>query len=302
VAAFDLIDEQLKGFLMELFLQQVFNGIMFGSTYAIVALGLTLVMGILHIPNFAHGHLYMVGGYITYFFIATLGLPYWPSLLISIVVLGIIGIIMEAIIYRPLHDQPHINLFIAAIGALLVLEATVEVIWGPQGMRVPNPYPHTFQFLGIIVSVQRLLVIVGAVVLILLLHLFLKKTLTGTTIEAVAQNREGAMLNGINVNRVSALTFFISSGSAAVAASFIAPIFVISPAMGAIIGMKAFIIVILGGMGSIPGAIIGGYFLGLIESLGGGYISAAYKDVIAFGALIVIFTIKPTGIFGKKEG
>ncbi|MBR9981216.1 MAG: branched-chain amino acid ABC transporter permease [Desulfatitalea sp.] len=287
---------------MELFLQQVFNGIMFGSTYAIVALGLTLVMGILHIPNFAHGHLYMLGGYITYFFITSLGLGYWPSLLLSIIVLGILGVIMEAIVYRPLHDQPHINAFIAAVGALLVLEAMAEVIWGPQGLRIPNPYPHTFQFLGIIMSVQRLLVIIGAVVLIVLLHLFLKKTLTGTTIEAVAQNREGAMLNGINVNRVSALTFFISSGTAAVAASFISPIFVISPAMGAIIGMKAFIIVILGGMGSIPGAIIGGYFLGLIESLGGGYVSAAYKDVIAFGALIVIFSFKPTGLFGKKEG
>lgn len=287
---------------MELFLQQVFNGIMFGSTYAIVALGLTLVMGILHIPNFAHGHLYMLGGYITYLFVATLGLGYWPSLLLSIVVLGIVGILMEAVVYRPLNDQPHINAFIAAIGALLVLESAVEVIWGPQGMRVPNPYPHNFQFLGISMSVQRLLVIFGAIMLIILLHLFLKKTLTGTTIEAVAQNREGAMLNGINVNRVSSLTFFISSGTAAVAASFIAPIFVISPAMGAIIGMKAFIIVLLGGMGSIPGAIIGGYFLGLIESLGGGYVSAAYKDVIAFGALIVIFSIKPTGLFGKKEG
>lgn len=287
---------------MELFLQQVFNGIMFGSTYAIVALGLTLVMGILHIPNFAHGHLYMLGGYITYFFVSSLGLGYWPSLLLSIVVLGMVGVIMEVIVYRPLNDQPHINAFIAAIGALLVLESAVEVIWGPQGMRVPNPYPHTFQVFGITMSVQRLLVIIGAIVLIVLLHLFLKKTLTGTTIEAVAQNREGAMLNGINVNRVSSLTFFISSGTAAVAASFIAPIFLISPSMGAIIGMKAFIIVLLGGMGSIPGAIIGGYFLGLVESLGGGYISAAYQDVIAFGALIVIFSIKPTGLFGKKEG
>jgi branched-chain amino acid transport system permease protein len=287
---------------MELFLQQVFNGIMFGSTYAIVALGLTLVMGILHIPNFAHGHLYMLGGYITYFFITSLGLGYWFSLLLSIALLGLIGVLMEAIVYRPLTDQPHINAFIAAIGALLFLESLAEVIWGPQGLRIPNPYPHTFTFLGIIMSVQRLLVIIGAVLLIILLHLFLKKTITGTTIEAVAQNREGAMLNGINVNRVSALTFFISSATAAVAASFISPIFIISPSMGAIVGMKAFIIVILGGMGSIPGAILGGYLLGLIESLGGGYLSAAYKDVIAFGALIVIFSIKPTGLFGKKEG
>jgi branched-chain amino acid transport system permease protein len=285
---------------MELLLQQIFNGIMIGSTYAIVALGLTLVMGILNIPNFAHGHLYMLGGYITYFFISALGLGYWPSLLVSMLVLGLLGVILERMVYRPLTDQPHINAFIAAIGVLLFLESFALVVWGPQGLRIPNPYPQNFQFMGIIMSTQRLLVIFGAVGLIIALHLFMKKTLVGTTIEAVAQNREGAMLTGVNVNRVSAMTFAISSGTAAIAASLLSPIFVLSPAMGAILGMKAFIIVILGGMGSIPGAILGGYILGLIEALGGGYISAAYKDVFAFGALIVILSIKPTGIFGKK--
>ncbi len=129
----------------------------------------------------------------------------------------------------------------------------------------------------------------------------MKKTILGTTIEAVAQNREGAMLTGINVNRVSATTFAISSATAAVAASLLSPIFMLSPSMGAILGMKAFIIVILGGLGSIPGAILGGYILGLLEALGGGYISAAYKDVFAFGALIIILSFRPTGIFGKKE-
>jgi len=287
---------------MELFLQQVFNGIMFGSTYAIVALGLTLVMGILNIPNFAHGHLYMLGGYITYFFMSNIGIGYWGALLLSVIVLGLIGAVMERIVYRPLSDGPHINAFIAAIGALLFLESLALVVWGPQGLRIANPYPQIFNVMGITVGLQRLIVIVGAAALIVLLHLFLKKTLMGTTIEAVAQNREGAMLNGINVNRVSAITFFISSATAAVAASFLSPIFMLSPAMGAILGMKAFIIVILGGMGSIPGAILGGYILGLIEALGGGYISAEYKDVFAFGALIVILSIKPTGIFGKREG
>ena len=286
---------------MQLFLQQIFNGIMFGSTYAIVALGLTLVMGILNIPNFAHGHLYMLGGYITFFFIHNLGVGYWGALLLSMVVLGLVGVLMERIVYRPLNEAPHINAFIAAIGSLLFLESLAMVIWGPQGLRIPNPHPQIFSFLGITMELQRLIVIIGAISLIVLLHLFLKKTLMGTTIEAVAQNRQGAMLNGINVNRVSAITFFISSATAALAASFLAPIFMLSPAMGAILGMKAFIIVILGGMGSIPGAILGGYILGLIESLGGGYVSAAYKDVFAFGALIVILSIKPTGIFGKKE-
>ncbi|MBA2881287.1 branched-chain amino acid transport system permease protein [Desulfosalsimonas propionicica] len=286
---------------MELFLQQVFNGIMFGSTYAIVALGLTLVMGILNIPNFAHGHLYMLGGYLLYYFGVTMGLGYWFGLIFSVICLGLVGVLMERFIYRPLNNQPHINAFIAAIGALLFLEALALVVWGPQGLRVPNPHPQILHFLGITIGIQRLLVIAGAVALIVGLHLFMKKTIMGTTIEAVAQNREGAMLTGINVNRVSAMTFAISAATAAVAASLISPIFMLSPAMGAILGMKAFVIVILGGMGSIPGAILGGYILGLIEALGGGYISAAYKDVFAFGALILILSIKPTGLFGKRE-
>lgn len=286
---------------MELFLQQVFNGIMFGSTYAIVALGLTLVMGILNIPNFAHGHLYMLGGYLLYYFGVTMGLGYWFGLIFSVICLGLVGVLMERFIFRPLNNQPHINAFIAAIGALLFLEALALVVWGPQGLRVPNPHPQIVHFLGMTIGIQRLLVITGAVALIVALHLFMKKTIMGTTIEAVAQNREGAMLTGINVNRVSAMTFAISAATAAVAASLISPIFMLSPAMGAILGMKAFVIVILGGMGSIPGAILGGYILGLIEALGGGYISAAYKDVFAFGALILILSIKPTGLFGKRE-
>jgi branched-chain amino acid transport system permease protein len=275
---------------------------MFGSTYAIVALGLTLVMGILNIPNFAHGHLYMLGGYLLFYFSITLGLGYWFGMILSVISLGAVGVFMERFMYRPLNDQPHFNAFIAAIGALLFLESFALVVWGPQGLRVPNPHPHIFQFMGITIGIQRLLVILGAVALIVLLHLFMKKTIMGTTIEAVAQNREGAMLTGINVNRVSAMTFAISASTAAVAASLLSPIFMLSPSMGAILGMKAFVIVILGGMGSIPGAILGGYILGLIEALGGGYLSAAYKDVFAFGALIVILSVKPTGIFGKKEG
>jgi len=285
---------------MELFLQQLFNGIMFGSTYAIVAVGLTLVMGVLHIPNFAHGHLYMLGGYVTYSFITMLGFGYWPSLALSIVFLAAAGGLVERIVYRPLNEQPHINAFIAAVGLLLFLESFAMVVWGPQGVRIPNPHPQMVQFLGITMSIQRLLVIGGAVVLIIALHLFMKKTILGTTIEAVAQNREGAMLMGINVNRVSGMTFAISASTAAIAASLLSPIFMLSPAMGALLGMKAFVIVLLGGMGSIPGAILGGYILGIIEALGGGYLSAAYKDVFAFGALILILSVKPTGIFGSK--
>jgi branched-chain amino acid transport system permease protein len=285
---------------MQLFLQQVFNGVMLGSTYAIVALGLTLVFGILHIPNFAHGHLYMLGAYLCFFFITLYGFGFWLAVVMSMIILALVGIVVERLVYRPLRDKPHINSFIAAVGALVILENGVIALWGPQGQRIPNPYPGITELLGITMTYQRLLVIVAAILLIVLFQIFIKKTTTGMTIEAVAQNPEGAALVGINVNRVSAITFAISTATAALAACLVAPIFMISPTMGALLGMKAFIIVILGGLGSIPGAILGGYILGLLEALGGGYLSAAYKDVYAFGALILILAIRPTGLFGRE--
>ncbi len=273
---------------------------MLGSTYAMVALGLTLVYGILHIPNFAHGHLYMLGAYICFFLITVYEFGFWPAVIVATLILGVIGIIVERLAYRPLHDQPHINSFISAIGVLMILENGVIALWGPQGQRIPNPYPGIVEWLGVTMSEQRILVIVSAFVLIVLLQLFIKKTTMGSTIEAVAQNREGAMLVGINVNRVSSLTFAISTILASIAACLVAPIFIIAPDMGALLGMKAFIIVILGGLGSIPGAIVGGIILGMLEALGGGYLSAAYKDVYAFGALVLILAVKPTGLFGKE--
>jgi Branched-chain amino acid ABC-type transport system, permease components len=242
----------------------------------------------------------MLGAYITFFLMTLYGFGFWTALVTSMVVLGLIGMLIERVIYRPLQDRPHINSFISAVGAMIILETSVIVFWGPQGRRIPNPYPDIFELFGITMSYQRLLVIVAAFVLIFLLQIFIKKTTTGTTIEAVAQNREGAMLVGINVNRVSSLTFAISTATAAAAASLVAPIFMISPTMGALLGMKAFVIVILGGLGSIPGAILGGYILGILEAVGGGYLSAAYKDVYAFGALILILSIRPTGLFGKE--
>jgi len=285
---------------MDLLLQQVFNGVMLGSTYAIVALGLTMVYGILQIPNFAHGHMYMVGAYVCFFLMTVFGVAYWPALAITAVVLAAAGVLLEFLAYRPLRNESHILSFISALGALFILENGVIALWGPQGQRIPNPYPGVIDAFGITMTQQRLLVIVVAVVMIVLLQLFIKKTTMGSTIEAVAQNQEGAKLVGINVNWVSSMTFAISTALAAVAACLVAPIFMISPSMGSLLGLKAFVIVILGGLGSIPGAIVGGMILGLIEALGGGYLSAAYKDVFAFGALVLILAIKPTGLFGRE--
>jgi branched-chain amino acid transport system permease protein len=284
---------------MEILIQQLFNGLTIGSVYSLVALGLTLVYGILHIPNFAHGALYMMGGYITLTMMTKYGLHYWIAIFVSILVVGMIGVLMERFVFHPLREAPPIHDKIAAIGILLFLEAFAQFVWGAEFQSMPTPYGQVVQIFGLTFTMQRLLIVISAIVVMILLTLFLKKTFTGSTIIAMSQNREGANLVGINTNRVAMLTFMISGGLAAIAASLSAPINLVFPAMGQLVILKAFVIIILGGMGSVPGAILGGYILGFSESLGATYISNDYKDIIAFVLLVLILSVKPTGLFSK---
>lgn len=284
---------------MEILVQQLFNGLTIGSVYALVALGLTLVYGILHIPNFAHGALYMMGGYITLMMMVQYGLHYWLAILVSVFVVGLIGVLMERLVFYPLRHAPPIHDKIAAIGILLFLEAFAQFVWGADYQTMPTPYGQVIQLFGLTFTMQRLLIIIAAIAVMVLLYLFLKKTYTGASIIAMSQDRDGANLVGINTNRVAMLTFLISGGLAAIASSLAAPINLVFPGMGQLVILKAFVIIILGGMGSIPGAIIGGYILGFSESLGATYISNDYKDIIAFILLVVILSVKPTGLFAK---
>jgi branched-chain amino acid transport system permease protein len=272
---------------------------MLGAAYSLVALGLTLIYGILHIPNFAHGHKYMWAAFTSLFLVVNFHTNYWVSLLISMVVLGLVGAGVERLVYRPLRNVPHINSFIAAIGLLLALESLSLIFWGADFRRFPTLYDKPIHVFGIAITLQRLLVIVASGLFIVLLQVFIKRTWLGATIEAVAQNPEGAQLVGISIDRVSSLTFGIGTALAAAAATLIAPIFLVYPTMGSMPNLKAFVVIIIGGMGSIPGAVIGGFMLGLIEALGGGYISTDYKDLFAFGALVTFLTLRPTGLFGK---
>jgi branched-chain amino acid transport system permease protein len=284
---------------MVLLLQQILNGIMLGSVYSLVALGLTLIYGILHIPNFAHGHKYMLAAFTSLFFVTNYHTNYWVSLALAMAILGVVGVGVERVVYRPLRDAPHINSFIAAIGLLLVLESLALILFGADFRRFPSLYDRPIQLFGVGVTLQRLLVIIGAALLILFLQLFLKRTWIGATIEAVAQSPEGAQLVGISIDRVSSLTFGLGTALAAAAATLIAPIFLVYPTMGSVPNLKAFVVIIIGGMGSIPGAVVGGLMLGLIESMGGGFISTDYKDIFAFGALVTFLTFRPMGLFGK---
>lgn len=285
---------------MELFFQQIINGLTLGSIYCLVALGLTLIYGIMHVPNFAHGHLYMVGAYCVLFLSTLYGINYWISILITMVILAVLGILMERLVYNPLRNAPPTNSFIAAVGALLFLEAGAMVLWGADYRRMPEVFDKVVNIFGIMATQQRLIVIVSAIVLMGALHLFMKKTLIGATIEAMAQDRDGAFLVGINSNFVSMMTFAVASAMAAAAAGLAGPLFLVFPAMGGLVILKAFVIIVLGGMGSIPGAVVGAYILGLAESMGATFFPTEYKDIVAFALMVLIFTIRPSGLFAKE--
>ncbi len=282
---------------MEILLQQLFNGLTVGSIYSLVALGLTLVYGILHIPNFAHGALYMVGAYITLTMMTYAGVHYVLAIIVSIFTIGLLSVLLERLVFHPLRDSTPIQHKVAAIGMLLFLEALAQFIWGADYQQMPTPFGSVVNVFGLTLTLQRIIIVVIAIVVMALLYLFLKKTFIGSSIIAMAQNREGAYLVGINANKVAMFTFFIAGGLAAIAASLTSPINLVFPSMGHLVILKAFVIIIIGGMGSIPGAILGGYILGFSESMAATYISNDYKDLIAFLLLIIILTIKPKGLF-----
>ena len=284
---------------MDLFFQQLLNGLTIGGVYSLVALGLTLVYGILHVPNFAHGALYMAGAFVAFYFMESLGLNYWLAMLGSAAVVAVLSMLAERLVFHPLRNAPPLHDMIAAIGILLFLEAGAQAIWGADFHRMQSPYGNLVEIFGLTTVGQRLLIIAGAVVLVAVLHLFLTRTTTGLTIIAMAQNRDGAALVGIDATRVTLLVFAISGALAAVAAVLYSPINLVYPAMGHLVITKAFVIIILGGMGSFPGAIVGGLIIGLAEAFGGSYFSTDYKDLIAFVLLVVILSVRPQGLFSK---
>lgn len=284
---------------MELILQQVLNGLTLGGVYSLVALGLTLVYGILHVPNFAHGAFYMAGAYFAFYLMGALGLNYWLAMAGAAVAVALLAVVSERLVFHPLRHSPGLHHMIAAIGILLFLESGAQAIWGADFHRMQTPFNGIMNFGGLVLPEQRLLIIVAAFALVGALHLFLTRTVTGATIIAMAQNRDGAALVGIDPNRVAMLTFAISGVLAAVAAALYAPINLVYPAMGHLVITKAFVIIVLGGMGSVPGAIVGGLIIGFAEAFGAFYISTDYKDIIAFVLLVAILSVRPQGLFAK---
>lgn len=282
---------------MDLFAVQVLNGLVTGSVYSLVALGLTLIYGTMQVPNFAHGHLYMLGAYVTFSLVTFAGVHYWTATAAAMVVLAFIGLALERFVFRPLRHAPPLNSMIAAVGVMLFLEGVAQRVWGEDFRRMSSPYDAVVSFGGVPITAHRLILIAAAAMLMTALLVFLTRTVAGFAIRATAQDREGALLVGIEIDRVTLGTFALSAAIASVAGSLIAPISLIYPAMGALVTLKAFAIVVLGGMGSVTGALAGGYLLAMAETLGGTYVSADYQDLVAFLVLVLVFAFRPSGLF-----
>lgn len=280
--------------------QQLFNGLVIGSVYVLVALGLTVIFGILGVAHFAHGSVAMFGGYVTFYFIQRLGLTFFPSMLLAIPVGMVLGVLVERLAYRPVRDDPHINAFIIALGLTLVIEKTNLLLFGADQVVIPTPYRTVYDFAGLAVVELRLYVLLTAVSLVTLMSVLINRTKMGNAVRAVAQNRAAAILMGVDVERVSSVVFAISSALGVAAGALVGALFAVAPGVGEALVIKGFAVLILGGLGSIPGAILGGLVLGVSETMAAGLISSAYKDVIAFLVMIIVLLFKPEGLLGKR--
>jgi len=280
--------------------QQLFNGLVIGSVYVLIALGLTVIFGILGVAHFAHGSVAMFGGYVTFYFTQRLGLSFFPAMLLAMPCGMVLGMLIERLAYRPVRDDPHINAFIVALGLTLVIVGTNLLLFGADQVVIPTSYRRVFDFGGLAVVELRLYVLLTAVLLVLLMSVLLNRTKMGKAVRALAQNRPAAILMGVNVERVSSVVFAISSALGVAAGALVGALFAVAPGVSESLVVKGFAVLILGGLGSIPGAIVGGLVLGMSETLAAGLISSAYKDVIAFLVMIVVLLFKPEGLMGKK--
>ena len=286
---------------MSSFLSNVINGISLGSVYAIIALGYTMVYGIAKMLNFAHGDVIMVGGYMLFVLLSSANLNPFVALLIAMILCTILGIVIEKVAYKPLRGASSLAVLITAIGVSYLLQNLVLLIFSPNPKVFPDLGNITINIGKISIPILTLINIATCIVVVVGLSLFIKKTKTGRAMIAVSEDKDAARLMGINVNKTITITFAIGSALAAIAAFLMFCKYPsLEPTVGSMPGIKAFVAAVFGGIGSIPGAMIGGIVLGLVEILSGAYISTQLSNAIVFTILIVALIFKPTGLFGKK--
>lgn len=284
-------------------IEQIINGLRTGSIYALIALGYTMVYGIARMINFAHGDIIMVGAYSLYVTVQLFKLPIPLAVALTILFCAVLGIAVEKIAYKPLRQAPPLAVLITAIGMSFFLQSAALLIFKATPIPLASIIPNTNVKLGsITISSVTIVTLTVTAIAMIALTLFIEKTKTGTAMRAVSEDKAAAELMGIDVNRTISMTFAIGSGLAAIAGIlFITQYQSLRPTLGALPGIKAFVAAVLGGIGSIPGAMLGGILLGIIESLSKAYISSELADAIVFGVLVLVLLVRPSGLLGKKK-
>lgn len=284
---------------LTLVIQSLVNGLAAGWIYILVAMGLTLVFGIMNIIQFAHGEIYMLGAYCSYFLIKSLGFGFWEALPLSALFGGLLGIVLERVFFRRFRDRFELSV-IVAIGLMLLLQNTAVVFFGTDIKAMPGIFPGVWRVSGISLSWDRLLAIIIGIVLVSALFLMIQKTKMGQAMVAVSQDTDAAALQGIDINRISAVAMAIGCALAAISGSVMASIFSASPFMGTFAITKGIAVIILGGLGSIPGAVVGGLILGLIDGLVPPLLSTTMAAILGFVAIIILLLVRPRGLFGHE--
>ena len=288
---------------MNIFLQQLINGLSVGSIYAVIALGYTMVYGIIRLINFAHGEIMMMGAYFAFITVFATGMPFYMVLIVSMVMAAVLGVTIESLAYKPLRKAPRISALITAIGMSLFLQNLALVIFRADPKIMPAIIPKRPIMIGPLqIGTVTVTTIALSIFFMVLLDFFVKKTKPGKSMRAVSEDKEASLLMGINVNKTISITFAIGSALGALGGVLYSVAYTqVFPTMGVMPGLKAFVAAVLGGIGLIPGAMLGGFVIGMIETIAKAYISSQWSDAIVFGILIIVLLIKPTGILGKNE-